>query len=207
MDPRGFGLSDKSKQVYSIERWADDIAWIAQQIGIERAVIVGHSLGGAVALAAAANHPGFVAGAVLCDPVVVPAPKTRERWIRLANDLKGSGYIDVARKFIGTALFIDSDDPAQKERILDEMVATEQPIAQATFAAIAAFDSHEAAKRCSVPILNIDAAYPVPDLATFRKICPTLITGQTVGAGHFHQLLVPDQINAMIERFLVLCET
>jgi hypothetical protein len=28
--------------------------------------------------------------------------------------------------------------------------------------------------------------------------------GRTVGAGHFHQLEVPDQVNAMIERFLVL---
>jgi pimeloyl-ACP methyl ester carboxylesterase len=31
-----------------------------------------------------------------------------------------------------------------------------------------------------------------------------LQVGITVGAGHFHQLEVPDQINAMIERFLAI---
>ena len=31
---------------------------------------------------------------------------------------------------------------------------------------------------------------------------PTITIGQTVGAGHFHQLEVPEQMNPMIERFL-----
>jgi pimeloyl-ACP methyl ester carboxylesterase len=35
-----------------------------------------------------------------------------------------------------------------------------------------------------------------------RAIKPDLQVGITVGAGHFHQLEVPDQVNAMIERFL-----
>jgi hypothetical protein len=29
--------------------------------------------------------------------------------------------------------------------------------------------------------------------------------GQTVGAGHYHQLEVPDQVNAMVERFIAIC--
>jgi hypothetical protein len=28
------------------------------------------------------------------------------------------------------------------------------------------------------------------------------VTGQTVGAGHFNMLEVPDQVNSMIEHFL-----
>jgi hypothetical protein len=35
-----------------------------------------------------------------------------------------------------------------------------------------------------------------------RGVCPTLMTGETVGAGHFLTLEVPDQVNAMLERFL-----
>jgi hypothetical protein len=31
-----------------------------------------------------------------------------------------------------------------------------------------------------------------------------VVTGQTVGAGHFHQLEVPEQITPMIERFLTV---
>jgi pimeloyl-ACP methyl ester carboxylesterase len=34
------------------------------------------------------------------------------------------------------------------------------------------------------------------------KQLPTVVNGWTVGAGHFNQLEVPDQVNAMIEGFL-----
>ena len=37
-----------------------------------------------------------------------------------------------------------------------------------------------------------------------RKIKPDIELGVTVGAGHFHQLEVPEQVNAMIERFLAV---
>ena len=39
------------------------------------------------------------------------------------------------------------------------------------------------------------------------EIKPDLTFGITVGAGHFHQLEVPDQVNAMIDRFLALIES
>jgi pimeloyl-ACP methyl ester carboxylesterase len=35
-------------------------------------------------------------------------------------------------------------------------------------------------------------------------IKPDLQVGITVGTGHFHQIEAPDQVNAMIERFLSL---
>jgi pimeloyl-ACP methyl ester carboxylesterase len=39
-----------------------------------------------------------------------------------------------------------------------------------------------------------------------RPMVPQLLVGQTAGSGHFIQLEVPDQVNAMIERFLTLNE-
>jgi pimeloyl-ACP methyl ester carboxylesterase len=41
-----------------------------------------------------------------------------------------------------------------------------------------------------------------PDALRLRQIKPDLEIGVTVGAGHFNQLEVPQQVNAMIERFL-----
>jgi pimeloyl-ACP methyl ester carboxylesterase len=54
-----------------------------------------------------------------------------------------------------------------------------------------------------MPVLVISAAHP-EDLVPVRALCPTLVTGQAVGAGHFHQLEVPEQVNPMIDRFLAL---
>jgi pimeloyl-ACP methyl ester carboxylesterase len=58
------------------------------------------------------------------------------------------------------------------------------------------------ASACKVPLLILLAAQSLSNVARLREACPHAIIGQTVGAGHFHQLEVPDQVNAMIERFL-----
>ena len=55
---------------------------------------------------------------------------------------------------------------------------------------------------CTVPFLALYAEQAFTDLARLRALCSHVITDQTVGAGHFHQLEAPEQINAMIERFL-----
>jgi hypothetical protein len=55
-----------------------------------------------------------------------------------------------------------------------------------------------------VPVLYVAANRGLTDVQRFRELCPQLMVGQTVGAGHFHQLEVPDQVNAMIERFLAV---
>jgi pimeloyl-ACP methyl ester carboxylesterase len=46
-----------------------------------------------------------------------------------------------------------------------------------------------------------------PDALRLRRINPDLHVGITVGAGHFDQLEVPDQVNAMIERFLQVMDS
>ena len=43
VDLRGHGDSDKPRQDYTMEGFADDLAWLCQQLQIERPVVVGHS--------------------------------------------------------------------------------------------------------------------------------------------------------------------
>jgi pimeloyl-ACP methyl ester carboxylesterase len=45
---------------------------------------------------------------------------------------------------------------------------------------------------------------PVRALCGARPQFPDILYGKTVGSGHFCQLEVPEQINAMIDRFLTL---
>ena len=44
----------------------------------------------------------------------------------------------------------------------------------------------------------------VPGWWRLSELKPDLEVGITVGAGHFHQLEVPEQVNATIERFLAI---
>ena len=55
------------------------------------------------------------------------------------------------------------------------------------------------------PLLLITAGDGIPsDMARIRELLPAIELGRTVGSGHFAHLLVPDQVDAMIERFLIV---
>jgi hypothetical protein len=62
------------------------------------------------------------------------------------------------------------------------------------------------AAEVAVPALFIASSLPWLNPQRVHEVCPTWFVGRTVGAGHFHHLLVPDQVNAMIERFLALVD-
>src|ERR1700746_854255 len=50
IDLRGHGASDAPKQDYTMAGFADDIAWQCAELGLDRPVVIGHSLGGAISL-------------------------------------------------------------------------------------------------------------------------------------------------------------
>jgi pimeloyl-ACP methyl ester carboxylesterase len=80
LDLPGHGQSDPWHAVDDRARIAcyrDAVGVACKHVGIERAILVGHSMGGLIALSAAAAHPDQVAGAVLISaaPGMKPAPE------------------------------------------------------------------------------------------------------------------------------------
>lgn len=66
VDLRGHGKSDRPEKGYHMDEMAGDVLGILEHLGIERAHIVGSSLGAEVGLSLAANHPEKVISLV-CD--------------------------------------------------------------------------------------------------------------------------------------------
>lgn len=67
VDLRGRGDSDKPDSGYGLEEHASDVVRVLDHLGLERATIVGHSMGGFVALQTAAEFPERVRSLVLLD--------------------------------------------------------------------------------------------------------------------------------------------
>lgn len=67
-DTRGHGLSDAPESGYTVEERAADIAALIDALGLDRPVLIGHSMGGQAAAAAAALFPDKVRALVLEDP-------------------------------------------------------------------------------------------------------------------------------------------
>ena len=86
-DLPGFGASAKPRQVLDIAEMADVLSDWMDAIGLERAYLLGNSLGCHTIAAVAARHPERVAGAILVSPVGDPGGRDTLRLsMRALND-------------------------------------------------------------------------------------------------------------------------
>jgi len=212
---RGHGDSDAPEQAYTIGGFADDIAWQCRQLGLDRPLIVGHSLGGMIALELAGRYPDLPSGAVMIDTIIFPPPEFLEPARELIDRIAGPDYLGAARNS-AQELFMDHVDPADpgcKDRLIETICAAHLKAPQ--HVAVAAimnlmngYDPAPAARACTAPLAYLSAAVPLiemaRDLDRLQALCPQLVVAKTLGAGHFSPLEVPDQVNAMIARFLAV---
>ncbi len=204
VDLRGHGQSgkpDPGPGRYDVDVLADDVLAVADAAGLHRPVLAGHSLGALVGLSAAAR-PGALSALVMVDP----APITNERvkaYFRESADTVRADHDRSWRTEFAQGFFLPTDR-VRRDEIIAEFPAGEPGIAAAILQAMGEFDGVGALSRATVPVLSIGSAHPPNSAADLRAACPAITIGQTVGSGHFNQLEVPDQVNAMIEKFLVI---
>lgn len=202
VDRRGHGESDKPEQAYTIEGFADDLAWLCRELGVYKPIVVVHSMG-AIGLELAARFPDLPAAVVLLDTPFAPPAEVQAGFQQILGGLRSAAYREVLRQVADQLIFLPTDDQKRKAWIVDAMCAVPQHVVVSSWEHFLAHDTEAAARACNVPLLHIGGVFPA-NLAYLRELCPQLLTGQTVGAGHFHQLETPEQVNAMIDRFLTV---
>ncbi len=204
VDLRGHGESDAPEQEYTVEGFADDVAAVCEQLGVTDAVLVGHSMGGAIVLALAARRPELARAVALLDPAILFPAEVLARGGQLATAFAGPDGMKAARDFEADQFFLSTSDAALKERTLDAAMTTPQHVVASAIKNIANFDSESALRAVKMPLLYVGAEPAITDTAKLRELAPQVVVGKTVGSGHFHQLEVPEQINAMLDRFFAI---
>jgi pimeloyl-ACP methyl ester carboxylesterase len=202
VDLRGHGESDAPEGEYSMPVFADDVAWMLGELGVTSAVVVGHSMGGSVVGALAARHAGLVKGAIAVDSGIVATPRFQAIVPQILEGLAKPDYVSAAWAMV-EGMFEAEDTPALRERILQEMTSAPQHVMLGSMRGNAA-QTAESIGAIAQPMLLISAGRFPTDVAMLREFAPKLRYAQTVGSGHFNQLEVPEQVNAMIERFLAI---
>jgi pimeloyl-ACP methyl ester carboxylesterase len=201
LDLRGCGRSDCPDRGYSIPELTDDVAHFCAAVGIEQPVVIGHSLGGMIGVELAARHPTVPRALILVDPGPIdPLPESLEFFAGFADELAGPDGERVRRLYVQD---MGARDEELARWIVELMCGVPLSIAASVIRGVSRWRGTEAFARCAIPILLLRAGLgEQPDALRLRTIKPDLEVGITVGAGHFHQLEVPGQVNAMIERFL-----
>jgi pimeloyl-ACP methyl ester carboxylesterase len=164
-------------------------------------------MGGSIALELAARYPDLPASIVLLNSFVFMPPVMLEMQRMVLNGLKGPDYIAVYRESTAR-LFIPPVENPVKERFLASHPRAPQYVLVSAFANhITQYDGTSAATGCRVPVAHIgDISTEISqsDLTRFQDLTPQLTLAVALGSGHYAPLSVPDQINAMLARFIAL---
>jgi len=200
VDLRGHGQSDKPSLEYTLDLFAGDIAAICDGLKLDRPIVVGHSMGGAIALEVAVRYPDLLSGILLIDTVLQPDVSLRDALRAIYENLLMQ---DFAAGVDHVASILRLPQNAHLRcLILTAMKRVPQEVALSAFDHhILKYDSTESILACRVPSAYIRSLDFMTNLEQLRTLWRDLYVAETLDSGHFSMLEVPDQINAMVRRF------
>jgi pimeloyl-ACP methyl ester carboxylesterase len=191
-DLPGHGQSDPWHDA-SIEVYRDAVGTVCATLGIDRAFLVGHSMGGQVALACAAAWPERVAGVVL-----------------VATGLRVSGPARTgpAAEWLRTVCWSPATPRELVERWHALVFSAEPELLDADLRAAGRFDPEPLAARTRSPTLVIggadDLVTPVASVQALSRAIPGAELALLPRSGHLPSLEDPDGFYRLLDQFLAL---
>jgi pimeloyl-ACP methyl ester carboxylesterase len=199
-DLRGMGESEGAANAdYSVEGFAQDVAAVADALGLERFVLVGHSFGGAVVAAYAGKHPDHIAGLVFADvagDIRNPPPAAAET---LRRGLLPEHYEDFTRRWFEGILAKGTD--STKEAVMKSLRATRREIFIAATTGLYSFDPVAALAPYHGPRLHI-ASYLADNPAAIHGTFKDMPVRVILDASHWLMLDRPEEFNRFLDGFL-----
>jgi 3-oxoadipate enol-lactonase len=207
-DQRGHGETEAPDRASTFDELTDDLEALCETLQIERAVLVGVSMGGITALRLAQRHPSRVAGIVACDCQWFSPATSAAVWddrIRTANDLGMSGLVDstIIRWFRPS--FVKRRGPGLSE--VRQMIGN-TPVAGfvACARALQSFDVRSEFARIAAPTCFVvgdsDGVLPTV-MREMHRALPGSSFIQIAEAGHLPNIEQPATVNYAIQEFLI----
>ena len=199
MDLRGHGESDPADDGdYSISGLAADIEAVADQLGMRRFILAGHSLGSAVAIEYASRHPERVAGLLLVDPNGDTTRVPNEEREAFLGPIRLDPLAELASYY--RQLVVGGDADAARWVLEDLRLTHEDAVVRALEGSMD-YQIVEALGKYSGPKLAV-----VSDMNnlpySLHRVVPQLTARMMPGTGHWLMMDRPEVFNRIVDEFL-----
>jgi len=200
LDLRGHGQSAApANGDYAIEALAQDIHTVVEQLGIERFVLVGHSMGGSVAGAYAGAHPEQVVGLLLADPSGDSTQMPAEQAQQFLGALDSEAYTNVVEGYWKQILSGGAE--ATEVKVMQDLRNTSKETVVGVFRELLKYDPVPALKRFDGPKLSIISVHN-ENLFALHNLVSDLPHQKITGTGHWLQMDKPEEFNWIMDDFL-----
>jgi pimeloyl-ACP methyl ester carboxylesterase len=211
IDLPGHGQSDKPNTAYTMDFLAHAVTAVLRDARVEKAVLVGHSMGAAVMCRVYQQVPEKVAALVSVDGLLCRPPGTREKAAQFVAQFDGPDWHAKARNIFCT-FFPQPGTEALRDAVVAEMLATPQYVVAAEAEGMVGPTQPDwALESAGVPVLVLNARSPLWSERYQRHV--ESLSAQVDyrvfdGVGHFLMLENPAEFNdnlaEMLEKFDLL---
>lgn len=201
LDLPGHGESDKPQIAYTMDLFANAIDAVMRDAKVERAVVMGHSMGTPVARQFYRKYPQKTLGIIIVDGGLRPFG-TKEMRDQFLAMFRSPNYKEAGAEMF--AQMIATLAPADQERVKVSFASTPQHVLVGAMESMNE-DSLYGPDKMNVPVFAIMAKSPFwpPDTEQcFRSLAPDFEMQWWEGVGHFLNMEKPKQFNDAVIAFL-----
>jgi len=196
VDLAGHGSSGSDRQSWTIESLGHDVEAVIEHLQLDRVIVVGHSMGGRVALEAARLLPGTVIGVIGVDTLQNADEKIDPDQAEALLSGLENDFAATCDPFV-RAMFGANADTAIIDRIAVDMCAGPGAIGAGLLRDYLAYDMPAAMQAAGVPVRCVNSDKWPTNAAANRQYCDFAVT-ILPGFGHFLMQEAPDQLNAAL---------
>jgi len=205
LDQAGHGESGKDRKVWNGSSLAGDVEAVVKVLGLKRVILIGHSMGGPVALRAAKRMPGTVVAVIGVDTLQnaefkMPKEVTKKFMEGFEADFKGT-----MRAGFG-GLLHEKTDPELKKWLLTRAEAQDQKMALALMRDLSSQDMKVLLKEAKVPVRCINSSggfkFHTPTAIDVNKKYADYDAVLIEGVGHYPMVERPAEFNQKLRDVL-----
>jgi len=209
IDLPGHGLSGKPDIPYTQDLFARAIDAVMRDSGVDKAVLVGHSMGTPVALTFLQRYPEKVAGIVIVDGFIPQPPKDdAERQKRAAQSAEmvktyRSPQYKSAMEGMFPFMFTEQTPAPMRDEIRTKMTAATQYVVASAMEGMMALEPPKGPFHVPAMAIMVKRPSQANYEEYLRSLFPDLRTYQAwEGAGHFLMMEQPERFNTALTGFL-----
>jgi len=206
-DLRGFGGSVPGGRRIGVARLAADVCALLDALGVTRCHLVGHSMGGAVALQFALSYPGRVRRLAIVNSVPSFQPRSARHYVEFLYRLVIMGLLGPARlaEIGALRMFPGAEQEALRAKHIERGRRNTRAVYLSALASLGRWSVIERLHELTMPVLVAAAQHDYFGHEETVKFAHALPRGRLhvfKGAHHGLPTEQPEAFNAVLQRFL-----
>ncbi len=197
IDLAGHGESGLNRKNFTIDLFGEDVATVVNYLKLNKVILIGHSMGGAVIIEAAEKLSGKVIGLLGVDTF----QSFTDSWTSEQKDnfLKSftDNFTETTKGFV-KSMFPQTADSNLVKKVADDMSSAPPAVAVSAIRNTFYYDPIPTLKEIHLPIISINCdMYPVA-VEENKKIVKDYKVKFMNGVGHFLMLEKPDEFRKLL---------